>query len=794
YGGKPLHSRSRVNWQVQLWDEEDRAGEVSGESRFELGLLSPADWKAVWIDPELSREKGARQPASYLKKQVEIETKIGDARLYVTAHGMYDVWINGVHVDGYLLAPGNCQTAKRLQVQTYDVTALLKRGKNELLVTLGDGWYRGSVAYAMDTNTFGDDVALLLQLEVDQTVAAVSDESWLASQNGPLRTNDPMKGECYDARKEQVQDWHAVKIRDFGLENLTGTDTAPVTAHERFSAKYFLTPKGERVLDFGQNIAGFVEFRLLAYAGQKLILTHGEVLDAEGNFTTENFQNPDKKECDQRIEYLCRDGENHYRPTKCYFGFRYVKIEGDCDINSDAFIAHAIYSDMEQTGFFTCGNEEVNRLFQNALWSMKGNFVDVPTDCPTREKSGYSGDCQVFAHTAMYLMDCYPVLRRFIREQAATQFEDGCVRQIAPENRPRCFWDGGAGWCDSFEIVPWLLAKRYGDDALIAEQYEAIRKYMLFCLNRQKETREQNRTMPAELQPYFADQGIHWGEWLEPGMKGKRKERYSKKMFEEGMPEEATAFLCYGCRIVSAMAGKLGRREDEAFFREASEKARAAYRFRYVKYGRIQKSRRQCRYVRPLAMGLLEEAEQKPIADALAKRIQENGMHLNTGFLTTHELCRVLTDHGHSGTAYGLLLQETHPGWLYAVKKGATTIWESWDGIDEQGNPYNSMNHYAYGAVVGWLFDRVGGIRVEDGQILIRPYPDRRLGSVSVRYLSPFGEIRSGWRYCDSAIEYDITVPANAEADVVLPDGQTAQVEAGSWHFTTAAGQEGVYE
>lgn len=782
YGGAPLRSRTRAGWRVMLWDENGVPGPWSEDALFELGLLSAEDWQAKWIDPEPPHDPAKRQRASYLKKTFSVsETKNG--RLYITAHGIYDAYINGKRVDGYILAPGSSQVPRRLQVQTYDISELLRPGENELVVTLGDGWYRGSVAYDMDVNTFGTDIALLAQVETAGVPVAVTDERWQASQEGPLGLNDHMMGEVYDARRSPIRNWHGVTVREWGLENLIGTNTVPVTAHERFSAKVLRTPAGETVLDFGQVIAGYVELELNASTGQKLILTHGETLDEQGNFTTKNFQNPRKPHCLQRVEYTCREGVNRYRPTKCYFGFRYVKVEGDVPIDGGEFTAAAVYSDMEQTGWFFCGNEDVNQLFRNALWSMKGNFVDVPTDCPTREKSGYSGDCQAFCHTALYLMDCWPVLDRWIAEQAATQFEDGCVRQIAPENRPRGLWDGGAGWCDSMEIVPWRTARRYGDNSILEKNYDAIKRWMRFCLNRARKTRLRHRLLPGPVRDYLVDAGIHWGEWLEPGTNAVNQMFYMANIFLNGAPEVATAYLRYGCAIVGDIAKRLGKTEDAAFFTEASERAKAAYRHQYIRNGAVKAPRRQCLTVRPLALDLFEEGEKAPAAAELAEQIRRNGTRLNTGFLTTHELCRVLTDNGQAETAYDLLLQTRRPSWLYAVRKGATTIWESWDGMDEDGKVCSSFNHYAYGAVVGWLFDRVCGIEVEDGEITIRPCPDRRLIHAEAAYRSPVGMIRSAWRYEDEKLLFFISVPSNTEAVIRLPGEQPERITAGEYTF-----------
>ncbi|MCM1188498.1 MAG: glycoside hydrolase family 78 protein [bacterium] len=765
--------------ELTLWDKDGVKGGTTSIS-FET-TLAPADWTAEWIDPEGKRNPRVRQRASYLTKTFSV-SGTEQARLYITAHGIYDVFLNGRHVDGYLLAPGNSQYDRRLQVQTYDVSEYLKAGENEIVITLGDGWYRGSCHNGMETNSFGTDISLLAELRVRGKVILKTDESWRASQNGALGLNDFMMGEEYDATREVVTDYHGVTVRDYGYQNLIGTDTVPVTTHETFQARFITTPKGEKVLDFGQNMAGFVSFCLNAGKGQRLILTHGEALDEDGNFTVENFQNPRLPRCFQKITYICKDGENEYHPTKCYMGFRYVKVEGDVAIDGSEFTAHAIYSDMPRTGFFICGNAEINQLFHNALWSMKSNFVDVPTDCPTREKSGYSGDLVTFLHTAMYLMDVYPVVAKWHREQAATQSPDGMVRQIAPYGGKKSLWDGGVGWCDSFELIPWRLTRRYHDISLAEETYDQIKAWLLFCLKRAKKSNLLNRSLklPGELKQHFVDTGIHWGEWLEPGADPVAQ---MKQVVLHGEPEVATAYLSYGCAAMSELAEKLGKADDAALFAEHARLALDAYRHAFLENGAVKETGRQCRYVRPLSMGFMEDGERKAAADTLAAMIRENGNHLNTGFLTTHELCRVLCDNGHAETAYDLLLQDTEPSWLYPVKMGATTIPESWDGYQADGKKKNSLNHYSFGSIVGWLFDRAAGIVAENGRIVIQPYPDRRLGFVEAAYRSPLGEIQSGWRYSGNVLCIYGRIPQNAEAEVILPNNETHIITGGEYKF-----------
>ena len=773
-------TRTRYEWSVTLWDE---CGNPSDEVRsfFETGI-EKSEISAKWIDPEfhgkaeIIRDGRIYHRASYLEKRFTLGTT-ADARLYITAHGIYDAYINGAHVDGYLLAPGSSQYNKRLQVQTYDVTSLLHEGENDITVTLGDGWWRGSTGYTQAQNVFGDDVALLCQLEIGGKTALVSDETWTASQDGPLGFNDPMRGEEYDARRK-ISARHPAAVRDYPLDNLIPS-ALPVTAHERFTPVLITTPKGEKVLDFGQNFAGYVEFDITADGGEKIVLLHGETLAPDGCFTQENYQNSELPLCDQKIVYICKNGRNIYHQTKCYFGFRYVKIESEIPVGGSEFTGVAIYSDMEQTGFFRCGNADVNRLFDNTLWSMKSNYVDVPTDCPTREKSGFSGDCQVFAGTAVYLMDCCSVLSRWLREQCSTQRDDGNVKEIAPCTPEFDAMDGCAGWCDSMEIVPLQLMNFYNSKRIITELYPYIRKWMEFCINRAHEYRPENENMPREIRDWFVDNGVHWGEWCEPG---RGPLDYVNELRATGCAEEATAYLSYGCRTVADFAELLGRNDDCKFFNHAAECARNAYRHVYVNNGRIS-SDRQCRYVRPLAFGLLDGDEKEQAAADLVSLIRANGNRIGTGFLTTNSILGVLTDNGYASTAYDMLLTTECPSWLNEVKKGATTVWESWNGIGSDGSASGSLNHYSFGSVSGWLMTRVGGISLSRGEITVRPYPDERLGFAETALDSPLGRIESEWRYTADRIVFRVRIPCNAKARIILPDGEEYAVCAGEYEY-----------
>ena len=740
----------------------------------------PAIWKAKWIDPEVPHEQKERQPASVLRRRFTADNT-ENAVLYITCHGLYEAKLNGRRVGDFVLAPGTGEYRKRLTVQAYDVSALLRAGENEIVVTLGDGWYRGNNGIDGLNCLFGSDLALLCQLELDGMALMWSDENWEASQCGPIRCNDMELGECFDARREEIRDWHGVILRDYGFATLAPTESVPIVEQERFPGKLIRTPNGETVIDFGQNLAGYTEIRVTAKAGQRITLWHGETLDENGIFTQKNFDPGDRNKnggIPQKIEYICKDGVNVYKPHFCLFGFRYAKVETMVDLSEASFTAIAVYSRMEQTGFFTCGNAEVNQLFHNSLWSMRSNFCDIPTDCPTRERAGWTGDAGAFAPTAVYLMDCYPVLRKWLGECRLAQGEDGLVRNIAPINDAggmiSNLLQGSAGWGDACVLVPWALYQAYGKKEILEENYDMMCRWLGFVEKRAQKTRPHNLLNPYHK--YLVDEGFHFGEWCQPDVDNTEA---MKKTMMFGSPEVATAYYYRSASLLSRIAEILGKPADARRYADIAENAKKAYRHSCTKNGMIR-SERQCEYVRPIAFGLLDGEEIPQAADALNALVVKNHYHLNTGFLSTPDLCRVLAENGHADTAYGLLLQEDCPGWLYAVKKGATTIWETWDGVRADGTVHDSLNHYSYGAISGWLFSGVCGIKLEAGKLSIRPCPGKELGYAKAEWHSPVGTIRSAWEYRGDRILFDFSVPV--PATIELPNGKRYELREGEHH------------
>jgi len=748
--------------------------------------------EAKWIDPETNKEKGERQPASVLRRSFELkksDLEGSPALFYITCHGLYEAVINGNRVGDFIFAPGCNDYRKRLQYQVYDVTELLKDGKNEITVTLGDGWYRGNVGIDGINNYYGSDLALLCRLEAGNETIFVSDESWKASQEGPIRLNDMQKGEIYDARMEDTKQWHAVNVSEYPRDILAGPEgLVPVIEQERFNGKLMTAPNGEMVIDFGQNLAGYVEFELYAHEGQKLCLWHGETLDENGNFTQTNFDPGDRNKnggIPQKIEYICKEGINRYKPRFSVFGFRYAKVESDADLSDARFTSIAVYSKMERTAFFECGNGELNRLFENALWSMRSNFCDIPTDCPTRERAGWTGDAGVFAPTGLMLFDCAPVLKKWLAELRLAQREDGLVENIAPVNNSGSMisnmLQGSAGWGDACVLVPWAIYEITGDVSVLKDNYEMMVRWLGFCEKRAEKTRLGNLKNPYKK--YLVDHGFHFGEWCEPGISNMDA---MKKTMTSGAPEVATAYFFKSARILSEIAKILGKDEDSRRFEAIAEGARNAYRAYCLKNGRIVSSR-QAEYVRPLAFGLLEGSEIEAAADDLDEIIKKNGFHVGTGFLSTPFLLPVLAKNGHGETAYKVLFQEECPGWLYEVKKGATTIWETWDGIKEDGTVHDSLNHYAYGAVAGWLIQGVCGINLTGDELVIRPFPNRELSFAKACLSSRFGDIESSWRYDKDKLIISLQIPESLSAKVLLPDGSIFKEGPGAHNYDIPA-------
>ena len=781
YDGLDLHSRDIVAWSVQLWDENGEPGEKS-ESRFELGLLEESDWTAKWISGDYKPDPKRRYPADCFKKDFPAKDVV-KARLYATARGVYDVTVNGRRIEDFILAPGSTDYRKRIQVQTYDVTEHIKE-KNTIELRLADGWFRGSVAAYGVTNVFGIQTSILAQLELthaDGTVETITtDESWAWSNDGPIRFADLKDGEVYNAAMLPSYGGKARVVTAPKGVTLCASDNVAVMEHERFTPS--LLPG--KVLDFGQNIAGYLSFRIKGKKGQRIRIVCTELYDAKEQTVIRNAaetkpaagwtqQKLIKKLMTQKVSgasvetplqeilFTCSGGEDLYKTSFAVFGFRYAQIIGDVEIDPADFTAIAVYSDLEQTGDFSCSDERVNQLVKNTRWSMKGNFLDVPTDCPTRERLGWTGDAQVFFHTGAYFMSTAPFFRKWLLDMEDGQYKNGLIPAVLPLNGVEMMYKAtgsSVGWADAIYLVPYRYYQRFGDKELLRSCWPMMKKYADYLLkNREKDG--------------HYEKGVHLGEWLEP--LEFRDKAYGAKAKH---PEECTAYLYFTMTIMAEIASLLGEACDE--YLKAAGEAKEAY----AKYAELDTDR-QAKLVRPLALELLDGEEKKKAQARLVKAVERFNYRVGTGFLSTPFLLGELTEAGAAETAYKVLLNPEKPGWLHEVLQGATTVWETWEGYTGKGNS-GSLNHYSPGAVCQWLFDTCAGIREEgENHFVIAPVPGGVLTHAEASYQSLYGKVESRWEKTESSVRYTVTIPANCTAEIRLADGRTENVTAGKYQF-----------
>ncbi len=768
-----LVSGERVNYKIKLWDENETEGDWSDPAFFEMGLLRASHWRANWITGDYTVNKKERYPADCFRKAFAAKSKVAAARLYITACGLYCASINGVCVS-MPLAPGITDYRKRIQYQTYDVTTLLQE-YNKLTVELADGWYRGSCGAWGLTNQYGIETKLLAQLEMTyengQKETIVTDETWQWSNDGAIRFADNKDGEIFDARMEPSYSGFA-KVTSHPVTP-TASNNVPIAEKETFKGAMTITPSGKKLFDFGQNIAGFISFSVHAKAGQKLTIRCGELLE-NGELTLKNIQCTNKHKTTplQKIEYICKDGENDYKTTFAVFGFQYAEIDTDVEIGENDVTAIAVYSDLEETGTFRSSNELLNRFVDATRWSAKNNSADLPTDCPTRERHGWLGDAQIFLKTASYLFNYLPFARKFENDICDAQHKNGCFTQIVPTGgvdfymRPM---DGSAGWSDAGVYIPYRLHQQYGDKAMLQDYYEQMKRfadYKISTLGKWYPTAK-----PTGIGPRFvrsiSNHGQSYGEWAEPA----DVKAFAVSDFISPHPEETTAYLVYLMDCMAEIACVLEKADDEARYRAVAEKVRGGYQ-KLVQTRRFTlDTDRQAKLVRPLYFGLLSHEQTVFAKQRLIRALDHYGWRLGTGFLSTPLILYVLAEIDIE-YAYRLLENEEIPGWLSMPKAGANTIWEAWEGPNSTSGGIGSLNHYSKGAVVEWLFSEMCGIRVEgENRFTIAPKPGGSFTFAKASYNSVYGMVECGWQKTDNGYTFTVTVPANTTATFVLPDG-----------------------
>ncbi len=783
-----LHSGDHIIWKVTLWNENDIKGEESEKASFEMSLLNKDDFKAKWIRGNYFVNKNKRYPVDCFKKEITVP-KIKKARLYATACGLYEVKINGKRVGSFVLAPGHTDYRKRIQLQTYDISNYLKEGKNIIEAELADGWYRGSCGAWGIKNQYGTQTKLFIQLEyidLDNNKTTLgTDSSWSWSNDGSIRFADNQDGEIFDMN---LKPSYAFKAKETKCKVVPkASNNVNLEEHEIFKVQKVITTKSEKkVLDFGQNIAGYISFKINGKKGEIIKFRFGEMFDKDGEFTQTNIQCRNKKGTKitprQEVTVFLKDGVNEYKTKFAIFGFQYVLVEGDVSWNKDDFEAIAVYSSMEETLEFKSSNELLNKFVDATRWSAKNNHADVPTDCPTRERHGWTGDAQIFTKTASYLFNYVPFARKYINDMKDGQHKNGCYRQINPEGGVDFYMkpmDGSAGWSDAGVLIPYYIFKHYGDKRILAQNYESMKKYVLYKLNKLgKWYITAARTgLKRKYNKYIHNYGQSYGEWAEP------TDVYitSFKDFASPHPEEGTAYVYFVLNKMIEISKELNKDNDAKLFKEYSDKVKISYE-QLVKCPKFSlDTNRQSKLVRPLYMGLLDEEETKYAKERLLKALDFYDWKLGTGFLSTPFILYVLEDMNIE-YAYRLLENEKMPGWLFMTKMGANTIWESWEGTSAQKG-IASLDHYSKGAVVEWIISRMCGINVvNENEFLFNPIIGGKFTFAESSYLSIYGLVKSSWKINKDKVEYHISIPSNTKAKIVL-NNKIYEAGAGEFDF-----------
>ena len=690
------------------------------------------------------------------------------ATLAITAKGVYYSEMNGHRIGSFILAPGYTEYLTRHQYQVYDITDMIIYGENSLTVHVGSGWY--------SRKKWSAEIIAELTIEYADGTSAVygTDSDWLWG-DGPLVFSEWYDGEIYDATKE-IGNLRPVLVNETGAtDQLIPQEGELVVERERLcSARIFKTPKGETVVDFGQNMAGYPELTVNTKAGEVVSLSFAEVLDKDGNFYNKNYRSA---KC--QYVYTCKDGLQTYKPRCTFFGFRYIRIDSfpeSAVLNEDTFTAVAVYSDLKQTGRLSCSNAELNQLFSNVFWGQRSNFLDVPTDCPQRdERLGWTGDAQVFCKTACYNFDSLRFFRKWLRDMKDNQKRTGAVGFTVP-GHPRDF-KIAAAWSDAAVIIPWDVYRIYGDKALLEEMIDMMISHV-DMIGRESEL------------PYTWRGGKNlrqFGDWLATDSLDKDRGAEFVSTTYSGATDPdflQAAFYAYDTAILADALDVLGR--DSSHYRSLHKKIVERFRNDFSEYNTQTECIIALRFnLTPDPVGTMK---------LLVRKIRENGDRMSTGFVGTPHILHALSENGRTDIAYALLLQENFPSWLYSVKLGATTMWEHWDGINKEGDMWsasmNSFNHYAYGAVADWLYEVAAGIGqggTSSGfeEPIITPHPDKRLQWFHASLMTKNGEISSKWIYTGAGeIRYEITVPTRSQ---IVIDGKCKTVEKGSYIFYTKA-------
>ncbi len=794
--GTPLTSRSVHRVRVRVWGSDGSESEWSEALVIEAGLKAPADWSARWIAPA---EPGSEGRPCWLRHGFRLTADSGvtieRARLYVTSAGIHEVHLNGQVVGDTVLAPGWSAYADRLRYDTHDVTDHVSPGDNVLGAVVADGWWRGNLTWEMKRNVYGDRLGLLAQLEIgysdgtEQTIGTGRD--WLTSP-GPILSADLYNGESCDARIDLGRwsspgyddaEWGPTEVFTPVVGQLVAPIAPPVRRVQELAVdQVIITPSGCTILDFGQNLVGWVRFDVEGERGTKITLRHAEVLE-NGELGTRPLRNARATD-----EYILRGGAvETWEPSFTFHGFRYVQVDGwpGGSVDPTHFTAIVVHTDFERTGTFSCSNDQLNRLHENAVWGLRGNFVDVPTDCPQRdERLGWTGDLQAFVPTAAFLYDVSGFVADWLEDLTSEQFDDGRVPLVVPAGPPGMFPMGtfaAAAWGDAATIVPWTMYERFGDEGVLARQFDSMRSWVEFVRAKAGDTLR----WPEEFQ---------LGDWLDPDAPPDQPWRSKTDAVLV-----ATAYFARSAQLVGRAARVLGRFELAEEYERLADDVRRAFRNEFVTATGLISSDSVTAYALAIMFDLYDDPAHRARAGSrIAALSAARAFTISTGFVGTALVLPALSAVGDLTTAYRLLTETACPSWLYPVTMGATTMWERWDSMLPDGsiNPgeMTSFNHYAFGGVADWMQQTIGGLSAQEpGYRVLRfgPVPGGGVTSASCSLRTPYGRAACQWSFEDRRMTMEVDVPPNTSAIVTRPghDEPHLHVKAGRHRWTYAVAE-----
>lgn len=774
YGGEPLSSRQRLEWRVRFRDESGKDSDWSTSASFELGLLSSEDWNAQWIHPKVDTVPSV-EAVSWFRREFSASDKIERARLYVTARGVFEIHINGTKVGSDYFANGWTSYADRLDTLTYDVTDQLLRGENTLDAKLGTAWFEGRIAgWEAPEYVFTQYPELLLQLEITykdgSTENIVSDNRWKATFDGPIISSSIYDGEHYDARRP-VAGWGPVVANaGLGSAQLVPKPFAPVRATETLQVQNITEPEpGRFIFDLGQNMVGWAKLNMPVEKDQTVTIRFAEMLTNSTMYTA-NYRGAKSIDTYTAAE----TGTIEWEPVFTFHGFRYVELSGlsaDAKPQKDWVQGVVLHSDLPRIGTFESSHKKLNQLQSNIVWGQRGNFLDIPTDCPQRdERMGWTGDAQVFCPTSMFNYDCHAFWKSWLGSVRHDQFEDGRIPHVIPDVLHH---GDSPGWMDAATIVPWDVYVRTGDLEVLADNYEMMERLVGWY------RKQSTNNLISKIGGF--------GDWCQP---------YSEDLQGE-TPKEflGTAFYAHSVQILADSARVLGCSADaDKYGAEADTVKKAFAKHYFDEAGKLQNAlETQTGYLLAVTFDLIPVELQEKAALHLVRLVGDADGHLRTGFLGTPFITKVLDQAGYSDVAFSVLFKETYPSWFYSINQGATTMWERWNSYSHEDGfgpvTMNSFNHYAYGAVGQWMYEHIAGLAPDPENpgykhFFVRPVIGTQLDWARAEYETPYGKASSGWKKEDGKVVMDVVVPPNTTATIEFPnDRKPETVSAGSYRY-----------